>query len=323
MLANTWNSIFGALYSAGALLIIVFYFYPKFFESTNPTNKYGPLYMSIIIYAAIWFIVLILYYFYDGKSNAEIKGLWKLKPTYSKESEKYDLKSQMMVPATGLVELLSEKEATKYLTETFTFSFFVSVDHSSIEGIQGESLKNNYKPYQLIVSVPGVYDIYIDPFHEMLSIEFHSYKTSNYTVNLPTLKSSKWHQILISIEGRTADIYQNGMLLKSVGLKNVIATRPGKPKVNMNPEIYATVAFIQSWPMRLKESEIVTNYRWNTDAQGVPPLPSPIANIALAIPGLSIPVLSLTGLNFCVGSFCTDTISSETDALTYVNYEYA
>jgi len=318
MLANTWDTIFWALYWAGALLIVVFYFAPSVFQSTDPTNKYGPLYMSIIIYIVIWIIVLILYYFYDGKSNAEIKGLWRLKPNYSKESEKYEPSTQLMVPANGMVELLSEKDATKYLTETFTFGFFVSVDHSSIEGVQGESLKNNYKPYQLIVSVPGVYNVYIDPFHEMLSIEFQSYKTSNYTVNLPTLKTAKWHQILISIEGRSADIYQNGMLLKSVGLQNVIATRPGKPKVNMNPEMYATVAFVQSWPQRLKEAEIVANYRWNTDAQGIPSLPSPRANMSLGIPSLS-----LAGINFCIGSFCTDTLSSETDALSYVNYEYA
>ena len=215
-----------------------------------------------------------------------------------------------------MVELLSEYESTKFLSETFTFSFFVTVDHSSIEGVQGSSLKDNYKPYQLIVSVPGVYNVYIDPFHEMLSIEFHSYKTENTTINLPTLKNAKWHQILISVEGRSADVYQNGILLQSVGLKNVGASRPGKPKVNMNPELYAQVALVQSWPMRLKEPDVVTNYRWNTDGQGVPKLPLLQGSFDKFI------FLDWSNLNFCLGGLCTDSIN-QINALTYINYEYA
>lgn len=316
MRADTWNSIFLALYWSAVALVIIYYFYPQFYESTDPKNKYGPLYMTIIIYLALYIIALIIYYFYVGQSNAEVVGLWKLKPEYTKDSEKFDLKSQQMVPANGLVELLSESESTKFLSETFTFSFFVTVDHSSIEGVQGSSLKDNYKPYQLIVSVPGVYDVYIDPFHEMLSIEFHSYKTENTTINLPTLKNAKWHQILISVEGRSADIYQNGILLQSVGLKNVGASRPGKPKVNMNPDLYAQVALVQSWPMRLKEPDIVTNYRWNTDVQGVPKLPLVLASLDKFI------FFDWSNLNFCLAGLCTDSIN-ELNALAYINYEYA
>ena len=314
MLANTWNTIFLALQWSGAFLIMIYYFYPKFFESTDTTNKNFPIYLTIFIYILVWILVLMIYYFMDSKSNAEVKGIWKLKPGYAKESERYDFKSKLMVPANGMVELLSESEATKFLTETFTFGFFVSIDHSSIEGIGAASLKNDYKPYQLIVSVPGVYDVFVDPFHEMLSIEFYSYRAANYSVKLPTFKNQKWHQVLISIEGRTADIYQNGVLMKSVGLQNVIATRPGKPKVNMNPQMYANVAFVQSWPTRLKENDIVQNYRFNTDAKGVPPMPSPRTNVGFGLPSLNA---------FCIGSFCTDTLSSETDALSYVNYEYS
>lgn len=319
MLANTWNNIFYALNWSGAILVLIYYFYPKFYEGVDPAKKNSPVYLTIGIYIAIWIIVLIIYNFYGALSNAEIKGLWKLKPEYARESVKFDHKSKLMVPANGMVELLSEKDSTEFLAETFTFGFFVSIDHSSIEGINGDGLKNDYKPYQLIVSVPGVYDIYVDPFHEMLSMEFYSYKSSKYTVNLPTLKTSKWHQILISVEGRSADIYQNGVLIRSVGLQNVIAARPGKPKVNMNPSMYASVAFVQSWSKRLKESEIVTNYRWNTDPKGAPPLPD--------VEAVNLPVISAfslwDGFNFCIGSYCTDSISSETDALSYVNYTYA
>jgi len=320
MLASTWKTIFWALWWAGAWLVVLFYFYPKFFENNDPkaSFRYGPLVAAFLIYLAIWLIVLIIYYFYVGVSNAELRGIWKLKPDYSKDSEKYDEKTMVMMQTNGIIDLFTEKEATKFLSETFTFGFFITIDYSSIEGVRGENLKSDYKPYQLVLSLPGVYDIYVDPFHESLSIEFRSYKSANYKVVLPTLKNQKWHQIMITIEGRTADIYQNGMLLKSVALQNVIATRPGKPKINMNPEMFATVALVQGWPKRLKEAEIVENYKSNTDAQGVPPFPV-LREDAL----FSNPFLWYRFTNFCIGPYCNDTLHGQDDALTYVNYEYA
>lgn len=309
MLPNTYDIVFNALKWAAIIGIIIFYVNPEIYG--NHINT------VLCIYILLWFFVLISYYFFNNKSNAVVEGLWVLTPKNANKSEIYDFKTQKMVPKTNLIDLLTENDSSQFLKETFTFGFFLTIDKSSIELINGNSLKKEYKPFQLIVSVPGVYDIYVDPLHEILSIEFYSYNASNYKVNLPTLKNQKWHQILISIEGRTADIYQNGMLLKSVALKNVISSRPGKPKVNMNPDLYGRVAFIQSWPSRLKEVDIINNYRINTDVQGVPRLPVPITSI----PG--IPELSLAGINFCVGSYCFDSFASETDALSYVNYEYA
>jgi hypothetical protein len=111
------------------------------------------------------------------------------------------------------------------------------------------------------------------------------------------------------LEGRTADIYVNGILLKSIGLQNVIYSTPGTPKVNMNPYMYCDVALVQVWPIRLKEPDIIANYKWNADSQGVPPIPLTINNF------LQIPT--------CTGTDCPDSISSATNGVTYVNYEYA
>jgi hypothetical protein len=320
MLDSTWKTIFWSLWWAGAWLVVLFYFYPKFFENTDPkaTFRNGPLVAAILIYLAIWLIVLIIYYNYYGVSNAEVRGLWKLKPDHSKSSEKYDEKTMLMIPASGIVDIFNEKDAKNFLSETFSFGFFISIDYSSIESIKGENLKGDYKPYQLVITLPGVYDVYVDPFHESLSIEFKSYKSANYKIVLPTLKNQKWQQIIITIEGRTADIYQNGVLLKSVSLQNVISARPGKPKINMNPEMYATVALVQGWPKRLKESEIVKNYKSYTDPQGVPPFPV-LREDAL----FSNPFLWYRFSNFCIGPYCKDTIHTEENSLTYVNYEYA
>ena len=200
-----------------------------------------------------------------------------------------------------------------FLSESFTFSFFLSVDNASIENIKGESLKNDKQVYQQLIVVPGAFSIEVDPLHETMRILFSSYNTQDYQVFIPTLKSRRWHQILVSIEGRTADIYQNGILLKSVALPNVISARPGKPFVFMNSDMFARLAFIQSFNKRLKESEVIENYRLNTDPQGIPPLPSPSETNIFGIPNF----------NFCIGVYCIGAQKPKGDALKRVNYEYS
>jgi hypothetical protein len=305
-----WNTIFWALAWVGVSIIVVFYMFPTLFESKTPnTLKHSPLFVIFFVYLIIWILMLTFKRFDTEKKHAEIKGLWRLKPNYAGTSEMFDPTTSLMIPATGMVDLLISKDAKKYIAETFTFACFISVNHSSIEGITGDSLKQNFKPYQLVVSIPGAYDIFIDPFHEMLLFEFKSYETASYKVQVPNFRVNRWNQLLISLEGRTADIYVNGILLKSIGLLNVIYSTPGTPKVNMNPYMYCDVALVQVWPIRLKEPDIIANYKWNADSQGVPPIPLTINNF------LQIPT--------CTGTDCPDSISSSTNGITYVNYEYA
>ena len=281
MLVNTWHMIFNTLIYVGVFGVVIYYINPNFLSVVKSDGQtIDPLFICFLIYVAIWLIVLILYYFFNTKSNAQIEGLWRLAPLNSGKSELYDFNAYKMMKQSGTLELLSESESTKFLAETFTFGFYISIDNTSIEIINGEALGKDKKPYQLIISIPGVYGIYIDPFHETLAISFSSYKAKPYVVYLPTLKVHRWHQILISMEGRSADIYQNGILLKSIGLQNVVSSHPGKPTINMNPNMYSSVAFIQSWPIRLKEQDIVDNYRWTSDAKGIPSMPSPTTDIS-------------------------------------------
>jgi hypothetical protein len=310
MLPNTYDIIFSALKWAGIICIVLFYIHPTIFGKN--------INIVICIYVLLWLFVFIGYYYFNEKRNADVEGLWVLAPNKTNKSEMYDMKSGKMIPANGGVALLSENDTIKFMNENFTFGFFISIDKSAIELIDGGKLKNDYKAYQLIIQIPGVCNIYVDPFHETLGIEFLTLGvgTTDMTT-LTTLKSQKWHQILFSVEGRVVDIYQNGILIKSVSHLNLTASRPGKPTVNMNPGLYARIGLIQSWPLRLNENDIITNYRSNTDVQGVPRLPKPVISMS------GFPELTLSGLNFCVGSYCFDSINSETDALKYVNYEYA
>lgn len=308
--ASNWDTVFWALSWVGVSIIILFYLNPVLFETKNPdTIKHAPLFSVFAMYVAIWLIVLLIRYFDSVKKHAEIKGLWRLKPDYAASSEMYDKKTGEMKPVMGMIDLVSESDNKNFMAETFTFSCFISVNYSSIEGIKGSSLKHNFKPYQLVIAVPGVYDIFIDPFHETLLLEFKSYKASSYKVMMHNFKVNRWNQLLITLEGRTADIYINGILIKSVGLQNVVKSKPGKPRINMNPNMYADVAFIQTWPVRLKEPDIIANYKWNASTQGGPPMPLFMDRF------LTIPT--------CIGNDCPDPNAPLTDGISYVNYEYA
>jgi len=311
MLESTWKLVFKALMYIGALMICFYYWMPDIFVLENVQGKPSMLVLFIITYLFLCLILYLIYYFFNTKTSATSEGLWSIVPL-SKGPGKVLINGKLK-SVSGKSDLLNEQDTMNFLSETFTFSFFVSVDNASIETVKGEDLKNGRKPYQQLLVVPGALAIEIDPLHETMNIAFKTYKTKDYDVVIPTLKSRRWHQILISIEGRTADIYQNGILLKSVAMPNVISARPGKPYVWMNSDMFARVAFVQSFNKRLMESEVIDNYRVNSDQQGIPRFPTPSDSNIFGIPNF----------NLCVGIYCIGSEKPKADALTQVKYEYS
>lgn len=303
---RTWSTIFTSLVYAGAFGIVIYYIKPDLFTSEKVGFR-APIVLAVGIYALLWLLVLFVYYYIETPDSAAVEGLWSIAPV-TKGAEVYT--DGKMVKTQGKADLLTEKEATSFLSDSFTFGFFISVDNSSIEIMHADTLKS---PYQNVLSVPGAFSIGVDPLHEKLRIHFTTYKSEPYEVILPTLQARRWHQFVISIEGRTADIYHNGTLLKSVALPNVSNGRPGKPYAYMNSDMEARLAYIQSWPRRLKEVEVVNNYRWSTDALGIPPIPNPASSFYFGVPNV----------NFCVGSFCLESLKPKAGALSYVDYTYA
>jgi pyruvate dehydrogenase complex dehydrogenase (E1) component len=75
--------------------------------------------------------------------------------------------------------------------------------------------------------------------------------------------------------------------------------------------MYTRLALMQAWPTRLKEVDIINNYRLKTDGQGIPKYPK------------STNVFGIPNLSFCVGSFCVGPAKAAKKALTHVNYEYS
>jgi hypothetical protein len=306
MLARTWTYIFNALVYVGCIGVVVYYFKPNLFISDDPA-KPSIIVHCVVIYSLVWVLVLILWYLYSTQEFAQIEGLWSIAPA-DMGAEKYD--NGRMVPAKGKVDLLNEYQVSENMSESFTFGFFVSIDNGTIETVKGDSMSSGARPYQNLIAIPGAYNLSVDPLHEVLRINFISHDAKPYEVLIPTLSVRRWHQILITVEGRTADIYQNGVLLKAVALPNVLKARPGKPQIYMESDIYARVAFIQSWPRRIKEKEVSDNYRLNVDDQNRPPLP----NTAL---------FGIPNFNFCLGGYCLEAGKPQATGLTHVDYQYA
>jgi len=306
MRVQTWNYIFKVLIYGGCAGVILYYIKPQLFENIDPMRP-APLVYVTGIYILIWVVVGMLWYLYSAEESANVMGLWSIKPA-GMGAEYYD--KGKMITATEKVDLLTETQVANNLGESFTFGFFMSIDNSGIETVTGASLRSGAKPYQNLIVIPGAYTVAVDPLHEVLKLNFVAHDSNSYEVLIPTLSIHRWHQILVTVEGRTADIYQNGLLIKSVPLPNVISGRPGKPLIYMNSDMYTRVAYVQAWPRRILEKEVADNYRLNVTNQNVPPLPS-------------TEVFGIPKFNFCLGGLCFDSSTPNTTALTHVEYTYA
>ena len=305
---DTWLIIFNSMKYIAYLGVCLYYFMPDIFVLQTPDGKPSYLVLAIVIYLFLLAVLSLIYYFQNKKTYAETVGLWKVLPSHVGQGSV--LKDGQITKLSGKNKVFNEADTMEFLSESFTFGFFVSMDNSSIETVKGGDLTDK-KPFQQLLVVPGAYDVFLDPLHETMRINFKTYRTNDYEVTIPTIKSRRWHQILVTIDGRTADIYQNGVLIKAVPLPNVISARPGNPYIIMNSDMYTRLALIQAWPLRLKEVDIINNYRLNTDGQGVPRYPT------------STNVFGIPNLNFCVGSFCVGPAKAAKKALTHVNYEYS
>jgi hypothetical protein len=309
MREETWNTVFNAMKIISILFIIAYYLFPDMFVLYDKTTgRMSTTALVIIIYVCLFIILLAVRYFTYKKTHATVNGTWSITPDKNTSEITLDGKTSK---EGGLVNLFSDSDAKTFLAEVFTFSFFVSIDKSSIELMRGEDLKHKNGMYQKLIVVPGAFTINIDPIYEKMEVVFNSYGTNPYIIEVPTLSVQRWHQIAISIEGRIADIYQNGILVKSVPLPNVINKSPGNPYVIMNSNMYAKINLVKAWPFRLLEKDLIQEYRIDTDAQGTPTFPE-ITNI-----------LKIPKFDFCLGNACFSPSVTKETALTTVEYTYA
>lgn len=109
-------------------------------------------------------------------------------------------------------------------------------------------------------------------------------------VELQNVPLQRWVQIVLGFEGRSADLYVNGTLVKSELLKNLPTSANSSITIVPN-NVMGKIAFIQVWPRRLPVHEVAANYTDTSDSQGRPYLGPEFFNIFdnLKLPNLFCP----------------------------------
>jgi hypothetical protein len=195
---------------------------------------------------SILFILVIIYVIYS----------------YAKTMPQATNKGPLDLWAPESVIVVSRADATKVMSSNYTFAFYIKMDavpdmRSSVPLLLWPRIWNlNYNPAQetMILKVAEAPD-----------------GTSNHlsTTELPNVPLQKWTQICMTSEGRTIDLYVNGVLIKSTQFDNIPPANSAS--ITIVPQnIMGQIAYVQAWPYRLLGSAIQTNYTDTSDSQGRP-----------------------------------------------------
>ena len=197
---------------------------------------------------------------------------------------------------------------------TFVYMNDVQSENIPIGGPEGDF---RFKPFLYIL---GVGDILLDPIHQVARIRIKPLtRTAIITpdtitnIDIENFMITRWNQLVVTVEGRTVDVYLNGALAKSTLLENLPILNPVGVLLETSPDFSGQSGLFQAWPRRLTESEIATNYKRNTDTRGKPLIPDSTYSFWKMFQDL--------GDSLCKKGFCDFNFVS--DPLKYVDYEYA
>lgn len=122
----------------------------------------------------------------------------------------------------------------------------------------------------------------------------------------------RWAQVVITFEGRTADLYVNGRLVTSSTLRNLPPNAASS--ITLVPaNVMGQLAYVQLWPRRLTVSELAANYTDTSDSQGRPLLGPDLLG---PLKNLSVPNL------FCPSGNCASSTPTASQSQTW-EFPYA
>jgi hypothetical protein len=184
-------------------------------------------------------------------------------------------------PQNTRVTIFDQAQLNKKLGNNFTFSTFVYMDDFNAERIPLAGPKGDFR-FKPLLTLLGVGTITLDPIHQMARVELQTLadkailKRDNVVqIDIENVTVAKWHQLTVCMEGRSVDVYLNGVLMKSALLENLTALYPIGVILETTPDFSGQTCLFQAWPRRLTESQIATNYKRNVDLRGKPLVPEP------------------------------------------------
>jgi hypothetical protein len=147
-----------------------------------------------------------------------------------------------------------------------------------------------------LLTWPGIWDVGYNAATEQLVWKFAQTADAPNTwaftdpVTVDGVPMQRWTQIVITFEGRTADLYVNGGLVTSNTLRNLPPSAVSSITI-VPAGVMGQLAYGQLWSRRLTVSEIAANYTDTSDSQGRPflgpDLLGPLKN--LKVPNLFCP----------------------------------
>lgn len=217
------------------------------------------------------------------------------------------------VTANSTETIFGQTDVESVLGNNFTLGFFVYMADVNRERISvgGPSGDFRFKP---LVYILGVGDVLIDPIHQVGQLRIKPVNPEGKaTINIDKIMAARWNQIVITMEGRSIDVYLNGNIMNSVLLDNLPNLKPLGVLLEKSPDFAGQAGLFQSWPRRLSEQEIMRNYKRNTDTRGKPLIPDEAPSI--------LDIFRDMGKALCELGFCG--FRFRTGPMEYVDYEFA
>jgi hypothetical protein len=178
----------------------------------------------------------------------------------------------------------------KYMQSSYTLAMYLKID--AVPDMRVEATP--------LLTWPNSWNLNYNAAKETIDWQFIQTRDTegNYDalmqVPIPKIPLQRWNQIVISFEGRTADIFCNGVLISSTTLDNLPPLSSSSITIIPN-NVIGKIAYIQAWPRRLTMGEISSNYVDTSDSRGRPYLGPEFFRV---LEDISIPNL------FCPGGSC-------------------
>jgi hypothetical protein len=209
-------------------------------------------------------------------------------------------------PASPLV--IDRPTTATQMKGSYTLSFYVRIDAVP-------DMRTAETP---LMTYPGIWDLGYNAATEQLVWKFAQTQDTptgwawTEPVTVDGVPMQRWTQVVITFEGRTADLYVNGVLVTSNTLRNLPPTAASSITL-VAANVMGQLAYVQLWPRRLAVSEIAANYADTSDSQGRPFLG----------PDLLGPLKSLSMPNlFCPGGNCASSTPTASQSQTW-EFPYA
>ena len=281
---------------------------------TNPAPSVFQPQKNPYLTIFLWLIVLILvlggiaYWWFKPKAlNVVVMGPYVLTGDNGK-------------PTTGTTKpIFNQSQIYSAMGNNFTLSFFVYMNEFGSERIPIGGPKGDFrfKPFLYIL---GVGDVLIDPIHQVARVRIKPLtKTAIIqpdtitNIDIDNFMVSRWNELAITVEGRTVDVYLNGVIAKSTLLDNLPILNPVGLLLETSPDFSGQAGLFQAWPNRRTESEIARNYQRNTDTRGKPLIPDSMYGF--------FQMFTDFRESFCKLGFCD--FRFQKTPLQYIDYEYA